>query len=303
MHRESILKIKRLYKHWSGLSVCLFCFILTSPTSAQSEKVIDGELKARMAISPPRLEFQLPEDGLHDGEFAIINVSDSVLDVELSLHHWDLDDNNHVRIIEPTEQSLDQWLLVNPLKASIPENSTQTVRFAVRPRVKPLTGEHRAMIYIRELPDPSQTSKLTFRVKYGLPVYAHVGEIQRNAIIHSANLNSPDGPQISFTLDAENTGKHYVRPNGRIGIWKLSEYPGNAQADEILSQNIENDVTPEKAPVYQKSILSKPILPATRRTQITRLPIDKLQKGQQYIARVTAQIGENKFSNSVEFKP
>ena len=294
--------MKRFIKPWPGLSVCLICLLVTNLTWAQSSKIIDGELKARMAISPPRLEIQLPEDGLYNGEFAVINVSDTVLNVELSLHHWDIDENNQVRIIEPTEQSLDQWLVVNPLKASIPENSTQTVRFAVRPRVKPLIGEHRAMIYIRELPDQARTSKLTFRVTYGLPVYAHVGDIQRNAIVHSANLNNPDNLQISFTLDAENTGRYYVRPNGRIGIWKLSEYPGNSQADEILSQIIDHENPSEQAPVFQKSILSKPILPATRRTQITQLSIDNLEKGQQYIARVAAQIGENKFSNSVEFE-
>ena len=49
--------MKRYIKPWLGLCSCLICLIITNPNWAQSPKIIDGEFKARMAISPPRLEF------------------------------------------------------------------------------------------------------------------------------------------------------------------------------------------------------------------------------------------------------
>ena len=272
--------------------------------SAQESQAISPSLSARMAISPPRIELQLSESGQANGEFAIINVSDRPLAVELSIFNWTLDESNSTKIIPPTPQSLDQWLIVNPLKVDIPANSNQTIRYGIRPKVKPELGEHRAIIYIKELPDQTQPESqgVQFRLTYGLPIYANVGKVTRQANIQDSQLLFQDSDKIIFTLDISNPGLYYVRPSGLIGVWQQERYPGDEAADDYLFEALSSAQAdfPNK-PAIEKYILNKPVLPKHQRQQNTILLINELSAGS-YTARVVANVADHKVRKSINFQ-
>ena len=101
---------------------------------------------AQIAVSPSRFEIEIGPSPTTEA-LRVFNFSDRPVDVQASVAHWELDRNSRVVIVEPTEQSLDQWIVMNPLRFTIPAGGSQTMRFSIRPKTAPDPGEHRAMIY------------------------------------------------------------------------------------------------------------------------------------------------------------
>lgn len=226
----------------------------------------------RLGISPPRIEIELDDSGLANGEFTILNLSSRDMPLALSVVHWDLDDDSQVRTIPPTEQSLDQWLVINPLQFVIPASGSQTVRFGVRPRVRPEAGEHRAMVYISEQAADATDGGLNVRLNYGLPIYANASETLRLPIIHDVSLEPLPGA-FAVTLDVENRGNAYVRPGGHIGVWSQDDYPGDFRAIQWLEADADGraELLIEE-PVVTGRLLSQPVLGGSRRQQVSRVP-------------------------------
>lgn len=249
--------------------LALFCAL---PMELIAQRELTPGISPRLGISPPRVELELNESGQANSEFTVLNMSDREMPVEMKVVHWDLDENSQVRVIPPTEQSLDQWLLVNPLKFVVPPNGSQTVRFGIRPKVRPLAGEHRAMVYITELPDAQSGQGLSVRLNYGLPIYANFGEVKRSPVLHDMKLETLE-KVYELVLDIENTGNAYVRPQGRVGVWPSSTFPGEQQATRILNSESTESVKPgDIQPVYSTHLISQPVLGGTRRQQVTRIP-------------------------------
>jgi len=123
-------------------------------------------LEPKLAISPSRIEMY-PEKKATES-ITVLNLGNEPMQVEVAVQNWDFDNNNNYRALPPTPQSLDQWLIINPVKLSIPAKSQQTVRLAVRPRVEPEDGEHRAMVFFRQL--NSEGKGLNFRFNVGVPI-------------------------------------------------------------------------------------------------------------------------------------
>ena len=116
----------------------------------------------RMGISPDRYQITFDERGGETQSLMVQNLSAEPLTVTLSVSNWDLDENNKVRVIPPTENSIDGWVVINPLRITIPPGTPQTVRWAIMPRLKPEDGEHRAIIFIEEeLPERGLEHKLS----------------------------------------------------------------------------------------------------------------------------------------------
>jgi len=166
-------------------------------------------------------------------------------------------------IIEPNEQSLDQWLVVNPLRFSVAPKSSQTVRFSIRPRVPPEPGEHRAMIYFDQILPGESTDKLRIKFRMGVAIYAHAGEIVRTGRLNAVQVISGTNP-VSAKFDISSEGTSHVRLTGQYAIWPASRYPGfeNTATIEALGRP-EAEVPSE---VLVAGLLpAKPVLPGTRR--------------------------------------
>jgi P pilus assembly chaperone PapD len=220
------------------------------------------EPPAQVAVSPSRVELQIGTKPTTES-LTLFNYGDQPVAIGVSVVHWDLDEQNNVRIIEPHEQSLDQWLVVNPLRFSVAARSSQTVRFSIRPRVRPEPGEHRAMIYFDQILPGESTDKLRIKFRMGVAIYAHAGEIVRTGRLNAVQVISGTNP-VSAKFDISSEGTSHVRLTGQYAIWPASRYPGfeNTATIEALGRP-EAEVPSE---VLVAGILpAKPVLPGTRR--------------------------------------
>ena len=101
-----------------------------------------GELEppAQIAVSPSRFEVEIGPKPTTEA-VTVMNLGKDPVTIMVTVASWDLDELNKVRILEPDEQSLDQWMVINPLRFTVPSGKSQTVRFSIRPKIRPLPGE------------------------------------------------------------------------------------------------------------------------------------------------------------------
>jgi hypothetical protein len=238
---------------------------------AVSALVVSGALTAaaqqpQIGVSPPRVEVFLDE-GPATGAVRLYNLGDERVGVRVSTGNWDLDEDNRLREQEPTEQSADQWLVVNPVQFTIEPGDAQVVRFAVRPRVEPTPGEHRAMIYFEQDESLLNTEVAGLRALFriGVTVYAYSGEIQRVAVLHEIRVD--EGPIL--VLDVGSEGNAHVRLLGTWGVWPADVYPGPEAASPVDPSG------PPEAPIVAHGTLPEgPVLAGTRRNLVSSLPAD-----------------------------
>ena len=73
----------------------------------------------QVAVSPSVIETVLGNKPSNE-VIHVYNLGDKPLTISTTVAHWDTNKNNQVRVIPPTEQSLDQWIIINPLSFTIP---------------------------------------------------------------------------------------------------------------------------------------------------------------------------------------
>jgi fimbrial chaperone protein len=282
--------VKKILAKIVFLSALLF---LSAVTSAQMK--IKADLRPLFGISPPRIQIELDDKGNASGEFLVVNVAPTPLSIKLDIINWDLDENGKIVQIPPTEQSLDQALLVNPLTFVIPGNNSQTVRFAIRPTMLPAAGEHKAIIYVREQLPPSTEKVLRAKVAYALPVYATMGDVIESVVVHDLSYNKQSAAII---LDIENAGNKHIRPNGFIGLWSKADYPSDSVAKLMLTNGedeniklIEESSGELSLPVLTSPLSNGIILGGARLSQVSKLAFEKLAPGD-YTLVVSGNISE-----------
>jgi hypothetical protein len=274
------------------LTVLLWLPVLPGTALAQETGALPA---ARIAVSPPRLEIDLDAGGRSTEALHVINLSDEETHLSVSVAHWDLDENNKVRNIAPTEQSLDQWMVVNPLEFTIPPHEKQTIRFAVRPRIRPEPGEHRAMIYLEQQPDAAGgETAVSVLYRLGVAVYGLSGQIDRRGRIRAIRHSQSDENHF-LVVDASSEGNASVRLAGQYGIWQKADFPGEEAATALLDLG--------RTPVADTlaatgSLPELPILPGTERSIPTRLQWPAVPGN--YILFVNGKIAGRPFKKNLE---
>lgn len=130
-----------------------------------------AHLAAQVGLSPPKLDITIDESGKPSTHsIRIVNFGKKAVEVQVSVYNWEMDEDSQVRIIPPTDQSLDQWMVINPLRFTLPSEGSQAVRFSVRPKVKPEPGEHRAMIFFEQVPPDDDAPEIRFVFRLGAAV-------------------------------------------------------------------------------------------------------------------------------------
>jgi P pilus assembly chaperone PapD len=201
--------------------------------------------RARLGFSPERYVVELGEGGSVTESLMVKNLSDEPITVKLSVSNWDFDENNHIRILPPAEDSLDRWIVINPLRVTIPPNTPQTIRWAIMPRTRPLPGEYRAVIFIEEeLPerDSAASASVRMNMRMGIPVYAQVGEAVERAVAEAPRV-ADGGRDIEFSIS--NGGNRHERLRGHYGVWLASAYPGPEQALDLVASVSDSGAEPE----------------------------------------------------------
>ncbi|MEO1560643.1 MAG: fimbria/pilus periplasmic chaperone, partial [Cyanobacteria bacterium J06632_19] len=124
-----------------------------------------------MSVSPPRMEVDINSKKGRSNTIKLTNFANKPVRIRAYVKNWTMDENSELKNIPSAEESLDRWIIFTPSTFTIPAGKTQTVRFAIRPKVKPKSGEHRAVIYFEEI--ASDTDSETFKTKatIGVVVY------------------------------------------------------------------------------------------------------------------------------------
>ncbi len=248
----------------------------------------------QVGISPTRFELEIGARPTVES-FRVINFGDDPLEVQVSVAHWRMDERNQVEVVAPTEQSLDQWMVINPLRFTIPPGQTQAVRFSIRPRVEPEDGEHRAMIYLNQvLTEDGDASGIRFRLQYGVTVYGYAGGTRRAGTLHAVTAAEGTDP-VRFDFDLSSTGNAHVRMSGQYAIWPAAAYPGAERTEEVAGK----DAKPPPAVLHAGDLPALPVLAGTRRT-LTLQPKLKLKPGS-YVLDVNGKLHEEILDLAVPF--
>jgi P pilus assembly chaperone PapD len=256
--------------------------------------MIPEAIAMEIGVSPPRFEIKM--DGKAKSQsIKIVNMSSEPVEMQAYVKNWTLNENNKLEEVSSTEQSLDQWIVFTPSRFTIPPRGTQSVRFAIRPKVKPTPGEHRAIFYLEEVPpanaDP-QTVKAIGRI--GVVVYAYSGDVKRVAVINSINVDAKP-TTVKATFDVSNTGNAHVRLKGQYAIWRAANYPGVK-----ATQGISKDKSKLPANVMGIGDLDfAPILPSMRR-QLT-LPIDQKLPPGNYVLDINGDLSGVPIKQGIKF--
>ncbi|WP_223577241.1 fimbrial biogenesis chaperone [Kangiella taiwanensis] len=238
-----------------------FCIALLAALFNSSAFSAQSGLQPKLAISPSRVVLQ-PDEVKTTKSVTVLNLGAKPMQVEVSVQNWDFDEDNNYRALPPTPQSLDQWLIINPVRLTIPAKGQQTVRMAVRPKAKPDDGEHRAMVFFKQLrADDAKGVNVLFNV--GVPVYAFFGDVKRVATLHSMSyLNE----RQSLQFDITSSGNAYVRPEGFYMIVQ-AEQEGERKNERDILQMLDGKTgeVKGKKPLATGKINSKPVFAGNRR--------------------------------------
>ena len=250
-----------------------------------------------LGISPPRVEVEMNNKG-RSQTINITNFGSQAVEMRAFVRTWAMNENNELVDIQSSDQSLDQWIAFTPSRFTIPANKVQTVRFAIRPKVKPPNGEHRAIIYFEEIPPQNKQNSpaVTTIARMGVVIYAYSGEVKRVAVINSINVDA-QANAIKAVFDVSNTGNAYVRLKGQYAIWAAASYPGAKATQPIISSGNSAKLPQNVLSIGDLSL--PPVLPANRRRLV--LPITQKLPPGNYVLDINGDISGVPINTGIPF--
>lgn len=249
-----------------------------------------------VSVSPPRLEVEI-NGKTRSQSINIVNLSSEPVEMRAFIGTWTMSEDNKVQEVESSEQSLDQWIVFTPSRFTIPPRRSQTIRFAIRPKVKPIAGEHRAMLYLEEIPSGNQDSQAFTTVgRLGVVIYGYAGEIKRVGILNSVNVNAKLD-QVTAVFDVSSTGNAHVRMKGQYAIYRAANYPG-ASATKPLNTNNSKAKLPDN--VLDVGSLELPPVLASNRRQLLLSIAKKLPAGN-YVLDLNGELSGTPIDKGIPF--
>ena len=281
-------------RHSLLLMAAALCLSFTAATYAQGAVV---HPPAVVAVSPGKFEIEIGNRPAVQS-LRLFNLGDKEVEVQASVANWVLAEDSTVVVVEPTEQSLDQWIVINPLRFKIPPRSSQTVRFAVRPRVAPDDGEHRAMLYFEEiLPEVRNPGEVYVNFKVGVAVYGNAGEIRREPELHGIEVVS-DHRVFAARFDLSSHGNAHVRLGGQYAIWPVAAFPGVSAVAPIAQVDEPGSELPTGV-LAAGTLPSVPVLAGTRH-EIPLVVQHALPAGE-YVFATLGDISGQEFRDAIRF--
>lgn len=259
--------------------LALLALAVAVPLQAQPSQPPGG-----IAVSPGNMTLDLSA-GEDSGAIRVFNLSDQPLAIRTEVHHFTTDEANDVVVIPPTPQSLDQWLIINPVNFTIPPDGQQVVRFAIRPRAEPGAGEHRAMVFFNRDAPPDPEATITVNVRVGAAIYALVDPVERIGRLAGLELLEIANDGLTFGLTLASEGNALVRAAGRYAIWPADRDPGERAAELLRATG---DVELANA-VASGRLPARPVFPGLVRTLKTRAEAD-FEPGRTYRLHVVGDL-------------
>ncbi len=276
------------------LVVLLACLVGAAQDAAQPDAAPPPP--AQIAVSPARVELTLGAAPTTES-IRIFNLGGEPTEVKVRLAPWTLDEANQVQVVEPDEQSLDQWMVVNPLRFTVAPGGYQTVRFSVRPRVRPTPGEHRAMIFFEQVPPQDPTAQLRVAFTFGVAVYAYAGEITRAGVVEGIEA-AADGASLRAGITIASEGNAHIRLLGQYAVWPADRFPGTAATGEL--PGLDQEGFAPAAPMLAAGFLpTTPVLPGTRR--VVPLAVALALPTGSYVLDLNGTLGDQAVDRAIPF--
>jgi P pilus assembly chaperone PapD len=250
-------------------------------------------LLAQVGISPAYYDLSAAEAGKTQ-TFRLFNYTDQPKKVRVSLAPWDADPANQPRLLPPGPTTLDQWVVVNPVEFEVQPQSSQAVRFSVRPAAELPSGEQRVMFIFDEINEPAEDGKMRARFQFRSALYVQSGQTVRKGDIESINA-TPEGAKVRL----KNAGNANVRLQGQFAIWQADAFPGVATTTLVPALG-----TPEaklaKGQVIANSLPGNPVLPGETHDIAFTYGGSPLKPGR-YVLDFNGKLGDAQLDRSVEF--
>ncbi len=250
-----------------------------------------------MSVSPPRMELDINSRKGRSNTIKLTNFADKPVQIKAYVQSWTMDEKNEVKEIPSTQQSLDQWILFTPSKFTIPAKGTQTLRFAIRPKIQPTAGEHRAVIFFEEIPSNNESETVGTKARIGVVVYAYAGEIKRVGNVNSVTVDTKSNA-INAVFDVSNKGNAHIRMQGQYAIWQAAKYPGAKATQFIKDVGESNQKLPANV-VRVGSLELPPVLPSKNRKLLQTLT-GKLPPGN-YVLDINAELSGTPIDKGIPF--
>lgn len=254
-----------------------------------------------IGISPSRIEMEI-NNKTRSQSIRVLNLSSEPVEIKASVRSWVMSEDNKLQEVAPNEQSLEQWIVFTPSQFKIPAGGAQTLRFAVRPRIQPKAGEHRAVLYLEEISRANATAKPKSRsvrvvARLGVVIYGYVGEVKRVGVVNSVTVDTKlNAPNAVF--DISNQGNAYVRLKGQYAIWPAAKYPGAEATKPVVNVGQPGAKIPENI-LDTGSLPSAPVLPDNRRQ--VRLPITKKLPPGNYVLDINGELNGVSINKGIPF--
>lgn len=243
-------------------------------------------IPAQFSVIPSLFELEVGDAPVND-HLTVTNLKKRPVTMRVELYAWTLDERHEIKLVPSSSSTLDQWMVVNPLRFTMQPGAQQAVRFSVRPRLKPAPGEYRAILYLIEEPDPTvqATGKMQLSARFGVGIYGIVPPV-----VHAPRLLdlSYDRPTSSISLHLRNDGNVHTRFRGRYTVWKKGSFPGFS-ASKKLPDMFEPGKEP---PGYLTSGVfpGDPVLAGTDRHYVLKVAVPK--NCGPYVVAVVGELGE-----------
>ncbi len=259
---------------------------------------IPPAMAINVGVSPPRFHIDMNSNKTRSQAVRVLNLDSQPVELKVYVQSWMMNEENKVQIVPPKEQSLEQWIVFTPSRFTIPPGGSQTVRFAIRPRVKPQSGEHRAVLYFEEIPrTTSKTKGVTLIGKLGVAIYGYVGDIKKIGVLNSVSVNTKPNA-LNAVFDISSQGNAYVQMQGQYAIWPAAKYPG-AEATKPIA-NLEKPEVKKPGPLVDVGFLpTTPILPDSRRRVL--LPITKNLPPGNYVLDINGELNGVAIKKGIPF--
>lgn len=250
-----------------------------------------------VGVSPPTVEVKI-KDKSRSKTIKIANFDNKPVTMRAFVRSWTVE-KGKFKLVESTPNTLDRWVVFTPSRFTIPPGGTQTVRLAIRPKVEPSHGEHKAILYLEEIkPENSLDSKTVTTVgRLGVAIYGYAGDVKKIGVLNSVNVDSkPSG--IKAIFDVSSKGNAHVQMKGQYAIWPAAKYPG-AKATQPLKKKGDRPLKVPENVLYVRSLKLSPVFANTRRKLV--LPINKKLAPGNYVLDINADLNGAAVDKGIPF--
>ncbi len=238
------------------ISLMLLCCIIIPATLTAEEP------PGQIAVFPSMFELTIDSKPVNQS-IRLKNMKNKPVTIKTDVYNWTLDQQNNLQTIPATAQSLDRWMIINPITFTIAPGQEQVVRFSIRPDVKPEPGEHRAIVYFTEQPgtkDEVAAVEVTFRI--GVGIYAYTEPVRKGGQLQSLTF---DRTIPMLKAEIVNNGNVHTRLKGEYAVWEKGKFPGFG--------SMNSTGTTASGFIASGALNNMPVLSGTRRTIVTNLAL------------------------------